>query len=279
MEFEIWHYWILGAIVFFLLEIFVPSFLMASIGLGCILGFFGSLAGGSLTVQLILFILGTTTGFLGIKPIMAKYAYRRKALKTNASGLIGRIGKVIEEINEENNSGCVAIDGDHWKCIPLKKEVIPVGKKVRVVQLDSIVLTVEPLKENHSRKSTEIEIPGKNVTERLALKLGDKRFFIGLKEIAFLYSSKKITHIVTNEGKQYIHDLSLDRLDSILPTDLFYRINRQFIVTRNVISEIKSESNGKLKVRLKVNNSIHKGISVSRLKAAAFRRWLNKDGY
>ena len=83
MEFEIWHYWILAAIFFFLLEIFVPSFLMASIGCGCILAFLGALLNAPLTFQLSLFILGTIAGFVGVKPIMIKYAYRKKALKTN----------------------------------------------------------------------------------------------------------------------------------------------------------------------------------------------------
>ena len=75
-----------------------------------------------------------------VKPVMMKYAYRKKVLKTNAGGLVGRIGKVIEEINEGKNTGCVAIDGDQWKSIPLNNEVIPEGEKVRVVQIDSIVL-------------------------------------------------------------------------------------------------------------------------------------------
>ncbi|MDX1285025.1 MAG: NfeD family protein, partial [Draconibacterium sp.] len=236
--------------------------------------FLGSLFGGSIAVQLVLFIIGTTAGFIGIKPLMKKYAYRKKALKTNASGLIGRIGKVIEEINEDNSSGCVAIDGDQWKSITLKNDVIPVGEKVRVINIESIVLTVEPLDENHPQKNSEIEIPEKKEKERLTLKLGNKTFFVGFDEIAFLYSSDKITHIVTNEGKQYIHDMSLDGLDTELPAEMFYRANRQFILTRNVISEIRPAQNGKLKVLLNVSNGFPNSISVSRLKAAAFREWM-----
>lgn len=274
MEFEIWHYWILAAILFFILEIFVPSFLMASIGVGCLLGFLGAVLGGSLTMQLILFIIGTIAGFVGIKPVMKKYAYRRKALKTNASGLVGRIGKVIEEIDANMNSGCVAIDGDQWKSITLSKEIIPVNEKVRVVSLDSIVITVEPLEENHPHKNPEIEIPVKNEKERLTMKIGNKTFFTGFSEIAFLYSTNKITYVVTSEGKQYIHDMSLENLNVLLPGEMFFRANRQFIVARNVVSEIKPMNNGKISVLLNVSNGFPNRISVSRLKAAAFREWL-----
>lgn len=277
MEFEIWHLWILAAIVFFLLEIFIPSFLMASIGIGCILAFIGSLFNAPTALQIILFIIGTVTGFTGVKPLMVKYAYRRKALKTNAGGLVGRIGKVIEEINEGKSTGCVAIDGDQWRSIPVSDQIIGIGEKVRVMSIDSIVLTVEPLEKNHPQKNPEVELPVKRESERLALKVGSKTFFIGFNEIAFLYSTEKITHVVTSQSKQYIHDKSLESLNSFLPSEMFFKANRQFIVTRNVISEIKPLENGKLSVTLSVSNGFPNHITVSRLKASAFREWL-KNG-
>lgn len=276
MKFDVWHLWILAAIVFFILEIFVPSFLSASIGIGCILAFFGALFHAPVSVQIILFIIGTLAGIIGVKPLMMNYAYRKKVLNTNAGGLVDRIGKVIEEINEDKNTGCVAIDGDQWKSIPISNEIIPVGEKVRVICVNSIVLTVEPLEKNHPQKDPEIEIPQKKESERLALKVGNKTFYIGFNEIAFLYSSDKITYVVTTSSKQYIHDKSLEGLNDFLPAEMFYRANRQFIVTRTVVSEIKSLENGKLKVYLNVSNGFPNRISVSRLKAAAFREWLKR---
>ena len=274
MEFESWHYWIVAAIIFFLLEIIIPSFLMASIGIGCILAFFGAVFHVPLSIQLILFIIGTLAGIMSIKPLMKKYAYTKMAVKTNASGLIGRIGKVKEEINEAENTGCIAIDGDLWKSVPINNEIIAVGEKVRVVSLDSIILTVEPLEENHPIKDPDAEIPVKNKNERITIKVGNRTFFIGFNEIAFLYSTNKITNVVTNDNKQYIHDLSLDNLSNFFPDETFYRANRQFIVSRNVISEIKPLQNGKLDVLLNVRNGFPNHITVSRLKAAAFREWL-----
>jgi len=277
MEFEIWHYWILASIVFFLLEIFVPSFIMASIGIGCIAALLGAAISAPFPVQLVLFIVGTIAGFVSVKPFMKKYAYNKKVLQTNASGLIGRTGKVKEEINEKLGTGAVAIDGDLWSSVPAKNEIIKVGEKVKVVNLSSIILTVEPLEEKNQQKQAETEIQEKKETERLTLKIGNRIFFIVYNEIAFLYSSEKITHIVNYEGKQYIHDMSLENLNAILPGEMFFRANRQFIVTRSVISEIKPAPNGKLKVNLNVSNGFPNRISVSRLKAAAFRKWLDNS--
>lgn len=277
MEFEIWHYWILATIFFFLLEIFIPSFLMASIGIGCVVAVLGAAIHAPFSIQLVLFIIGTTSGFVSVKPFMKKYAYNKKVLNTNASGLIGRIGKVKEAINEKNGTGCVAIDGDLWTSVSVNNEFIEVGEKVRVVSLNSIILTVEPLEDHHPHKQPELELPVKKKEERLILKVGNRTFYLGFDEVAFIYSSEKITHIVTHDAKQYIHDLSLDSLGVQLPDEMFFRANRQFIVTRNVIDGISASSNGKLKVNLKVGNGFPARISVSRLKAAAFREWL-KNG-
>jgi len=274
MEFEIWHIWLIASIVFIVLEIFIPSFVMASVGIGCFFAFLAALVHSPLAAQIIFFIVGTTGGFIGVKPLMEKYAYRRKLIETNAGGLVGRIGKVIEEINEAENSGCVAIDGDQWKSVSSDGSVVPVGEKVKVLSVDSIVLTVEKVGSGNNNQNQATEIPGTTNVDRLAFRLGSKSFFIAIEEIVFVYSTNKITYVVTSEGKQYIHDSSLENLFSELPAGMFFRANRQFIVTRGVISEIKSGKDGKLIASLSVKNGFPNSISVSRLKAAAFREWL-----
>lgn len=175
MVFENWYIWILATMVFIVLEIFIPSFVMASIGLGCFFAFIGAAVDLPFPFQMVLFILGTSTGFLGIKPVMKKYACSRKSIKTNASGLIGRIGKVIETINEEVGSGCVAIDGDMWKAIHVGGNQVSSQVKVRVLKVNSIVLTVEELETEHH---DEVEIIPKNQTEKL--KLGTEHILLDL---------------------------------------------------------------------------------------------------
>ena len=122
---------------------------MMSIATGCVFAAFGALLHGPIALQISFFIIGTLTGFLGIKPIMVRYAYRKKAVKTNASGLVGRIGKVVEEINPETGSGCVAIDGDLWTARSETGEIISTNNKVKVSRLDSIIVTVTPQGVNH----------------------------------------------------------------------------------------------------------------------------------
>ncbi len=74
-------------------------------------------------------------------------------------------------------------------------------------------------------------------------------------------------------GKKYYLDQSLDKLEDELPTDLFFRLNRQFILHRQQVTGFKRADYGKLVVILKGSELLPSEITVSRIKAAAFKGW------
>ncbi|MBT3385097.1 MAG: NfeD family protein [Prolixibacteraceae bacterium] len=143
MEFELWHIWLLIALISFIMEIFIPSFVLFNFGVGAL---FGSLAAGlnlSLEWQIVLFSSATLMSFFLVRPIMKKYAYKRSdGFKTNIDAMVGRHAQVTEEINNENNRGLVSLDGDIWQARSQNNEVIPKGTLVEIIQINSIVLIV-----------------------------------------------------------------------------------------------------------------------------------------
>ena len=58
--------------------------------------------------------------------------------------MIGQTGRVSEPI-EAGGYGRVAIDGDDWKSTSADGSAIDKDTRVRVVKMDSIILTVEPI--------------------------------------------------------------------------------------------------------------------------------------
>ena len=144
MEFELWHIWLIIALILFIMEIFIPSFVLFNFGIGAVVG---SLAAGlnlSLEWQIVLFSVATLMSFFLIRPVMKKYAYKRSdGFKTNLDAMVGRQAKVTEEIDNENNRGRVSLDGDIWQAHSLNNEIIPTGTTVEIVQLKSIVLIVK----------------------------------------------------------------------------------------------------------------------------------------
>jgi membrane protein implicated in regulation of membrane protease activity len=147
MEFEIWHIWIIIAVVLFIVEIFTPAFLAACLAIGCIFaGIFSSMDFG-IKIQLIAFSIGTVISFFGIRPFILKYGHKKSGdLKTNVHALVGKIGKVTVTIDNSQNQGRVTVEGDDWKAETENNEILNTGEKVEILKIDSTILTVKLIK-------------------------------------------------------------------------------------------------------------------------------------
>ncbi|HOM27177.1 MAG TPA: nodulation protein NfeD [bacterium] len=67
---------------------------------------------------------------------------KRKKVITGKEGLIGEEGKTITDLNPE---GMVFVHGEYWKGKSIK-EVIPKGRKVRVIDIKGLTLIVEEIR-------------------------------------------------------------------------------------------------------------------------------------
>lgn len=90
--------------------------------------------------------MGTLIGLFGIRPFMLKYAHRSSKVKTNASALVEKTGKVIVMIDNSRNLERVVVEGDNWRTETKTNETINVGEKVEVLEVNSTILIVKPLK-------------------------------------------------------------------------------------------------------------------------------------
>lgn len=141
------YWWLIAGILLLLVEIFTPGFFAASLGIGAFAAAIVAYFDASMEWQLLVFSIFSILSIFLLRPIIKKHLYDTKEVKTNADALIGRVGTVIKEIDPATNQGRCAIDGDEWQFIFIDEaERIEVGRKVRVLERDSIILTVEPLK-------------------------------------------------------------------------------------------------------------------------------------
>lgn len=139
------YIWLGIAFVLFILEILITSsFALLCFTVGAIAAAFISLAGFSEIWQFIIFAIFSLLSFIFIRPILIKHLNKRSQgrPKTNMEALIGKTAKVVEQINGPLQFGRVVIDGDNWQAVSEDDSTIEVGKKVIVVSIDSIILTV-----------------------------------------------------------------------------------------------------------------------------------------
>ena len=144
MEFEIWHIWLLAAILLFMIEIFMTSFVAVCIGIGALVTGIGAYMGLNITQQLLVFAGFTFLILFFIRPFAKKFIFGSKGfVTTNTDALLGKKATVVEPIDENKLQGHVEIDGDNWKAVSFDGKPISKGQIVTVVSYDSIVLTVK----------------------------------------------------------------------------------------------------------------------------------------
>ena len=124
--------------------------------------------------------------------------------------------------------------------------------------------------ESTEETSDEDEVRIKN---RLLTYSKDKLISIKVDEIAFIGTENSVTWITCLDGKKYTSNSSLDELYHSLDPLLFFRANRQYIISVKGIDEILRYGNNQLKIRLHPASS--KAITISKNKASEFKKWLN----
>lgn len=108
--------------------------------------------------------------------------------------------------------------------------------------------------------------------KRFVVRFGDRLSVIETTQVAYFYAEDKSTHLVTNEGRRYILDQSLDQLaDEISPAD-FFRISRNCTVSIRAIAGISKHPSNRLKVNLIPKPDFE--VFVSRSRTTDFITWL-----
>lgn len=110
--------------------------------------------------------------------------------------------------------------------------------------------------------------------QRYLVRKGTRLFPIAVDDIAYFYVNGRYSCIRTVCDTEHIIEKSLDEIELEVDSAVFFRVNRQFIVSYPSIRQVHAWFNGKLKVWL--SPGIEEDVIVSRLKAAEFRRWLGE---
>ena len=140
-----WHYWMYAAVLFFILEVFTPGFILACLGLGSLVAAITAYMGFNIDAQFISFSLSTLISLFLIRPLLYKKGEKQDKIKTNTEALIGRVGSVSETIDNSSKSGRVLIDGDQWKALSYNNEIIELNDQVEVISIDSTIITVKKI--------------------------------------------------------------------------------------------------------------------------------------
>jgi DNA-binding LytR/AlgR family response regulator len=111
----------------------------------------------------------------------------------------------------------------------------------------------------------------KKYKERFAVYSGRSVILVPAAEAA-CFIKEEIIYLLHRNGIRYITDFrSLDEVEELIDPTQFFRVNRQYLVHLDAMESYQSDEWGKLRVRLKP--PLKESLTVSKDKAAEFRRW------
>ncbi len=141
MDIEIWWIWLILAAVFVIAEIFTAGFFLLLFGIGAAVAGVLALAGLGAIWQWISFIAVSLILFAISRRFSERFT-KKQPPGIGADRAIGKVGKVIESIDPEENTGRVMLEREEWLAESHGGEVIPEGNKVIIERIEGTRLIV-----------------------------------------------------------------------------------------------------------------------------------------
>lgn len=112
--------------------------------------------------------------------------------------------------------------------------------------------------------------------KRFLIQIGEKIRKVEITEIAYFYVLDKGVFAKTFQGNAYPIDYTLDRLENLLNSEKFFRINRKYVVSMDSITGMIAYSRYRVKLDLNPKPIDELDTIVSIDRSADFKKWLNK---
>lgn len=93
------------------------------------------------------------------------------------------------------------------------------------------------------------------------------------EDIAYLYSSNERVVACTLRGERFPFDRPLDSVMAQLPEEVFFRANRQFVISREAIEDITVWFGNRLSVNLSVE--VPEKVVISKARVPEFKKWIS----
>lgn len=103
---------------------------------------------------------------------------------------------------------------------------------------------------------------------------GDKLIPLQTSDLACFYIDAGMVKAFSSDGKAYKFDYTLEELEEMLDPELFFRANRQYIISRTAIRDIDLWFNSRLSVNLKI--AVPEKILISKARISEFKKWFGE---
>ncbi len=151
---------------------------------------------------------------------------------------------------------------------------------LKPIKQEELELALTRFKQQKEKSKDYREIVNKLLSKpgndkRFLIRMGQSLRLVQQPDIAYFYTSDKITFMMTREGRKYPVDYTLENLEEIIDSAKFFRINRQYIIHIDAIQQMHAHS--KARVRIDLLPVAHEEVIVSTEKSPLFKKWLEGE--
>ena len=140
--------WLVVVVVFLAVELATVTLTSIWFAAGGLIALFVAMAGGGFAFQMVAFLIAAFGMFFATKP-WADKVINAKKISTNADRAIGEEVRVLERINNLDQTGRVVVHGQDWMArTEDDKNIIEQGELVRIVRISGVKVIVERVKED-----------------------------------------------------------------------------------------------------------------------------------
>jgi membrane protein implicated in regulation of membrane protease activity len=131
-----WLIWLIAAVIFAVGEIATLGFFLAPFAGGALVATIVSAVGAGDIASWASFIVVSIFMLLALRPIALSHRRMPAQLRTGTAALVGRSAMVTERIHNDQDTGCVKLEGESWTARAYDgDEIIEPGKRVMVVEI------------------------------------------------------------------------------------------------------------------------------------------------
>lgn len=102
---------------------------------------------------------------------------------------------------------------------------------------------------------------------------GDKLLPLAVEQVQYFYIADGVTRAVVSSRESYVLPCTLDELTESLDPERFFRVNRQYLISRGAVQDIDLWFNNRLAINLRV--PAEGKILVSKLRVNEFKNWFS----
>jgi membrane protein implicated in regulation of membrane protease activity len=138
-----WIVWLIVAAVLGVAELLTTTLAFGLIAIAAVVAAIAGAAHLNIAIQLALFVVAAGAGLGFVRPIAIKHIKQPPLLRSGTAALVGKPAVVIQEVT--GHGGRIRIGGEEWSSRAYDEDqVIPVGTKVEVWQIEGATALVHP---------------------------------------------------------------------------------------------------------------------------------------